>query len=910
MGFRPILLILVLAGGFLPGLRIYFVSAAFEPHAPIRIDGNGAFTQPNGVTGGSGTASDPYIVQGWDIDTDASANGLGIGITNTTAFLVLRDIRIHSVSGSGSGIALYNVTNSRIVHMTVSKSYYGIVAQRSSHIEVLKSEMSQNQVFLRSSNHVTISENNMMSADIKLLGSSDITLTGNFLTNTEVFALVSRNVDITNNTIVGHSVGVSSSDPAGIVVGYSADNLTVKGNVISGQGNGILLTSDPSSVSGHSNIGVTISNITIFSNYIENNQDAGIRMRNVARARIEGNDVSGNYKGIDVDLSHDITISNNLVAQNGVGVDLGKPGQVTVSGNTFLSDGLVVGYNRTLLDSYTITPDNTVNGKPLYFYKNCGSKVEFEGVEVGQLIMVNCKGIRLSNLHFRDTDLPVQLSQVQDVSISQSQFSNNAGSLSIAFADNVTIAETSFSSSRTFASNDIRGYAGIPIIFSHNISIVRSRIGPLASAGLVIFNSTTISVLRNDISRNEWGLEIERVSRAMVKGNNVASNDYYGLGVGSSRNITLTENTFSSNGREGIRVGGISTNVTIADNDVSSNAGMAPLPGYPLACGIVAPASLNNNITVRHNNVLDNTVQACDFDSMNWDSGYPAGGNYWSDYTGKDNCSGPLQDICPSPDGIGETPYVVDSDSQDRYPSTMPFVRANSPPVAFFSPPQLWKGYPGTVFNLSASQSWDLTDSTGSLEARWDWEDDGIPDTDWSAAKVALHQYSAPGVYTIRLEVKDLGGLVDFVTRQVLVLADTIPPSWRASSALASTGVGNTIVNLNWSLATDNVAVASYRIYQGDTLVATLPGDAQTYTVSALKPGTAYMFRVEAGDVADNWTSDGPSLTVTTSQPGPVPAAPQPSSWDNWFLLLVGAVVLVSALLAVRVRRVRSRIIS
>ncbi len=57
-------------------------------------------------------------------------------------------------------------------------------------------------------------------------------------------------------------------------------------------------------------------------------------------------------------------------------------------------------------------------------------------------------------------------------------------------------------------------------------------------------------------------------------------------------------------------------------------------------------------------------------DSVNgnkWDNNYPLGGNYWSDYSGVDNFKGPNQDI-PGSDGIGDTPYIIDADSQDNYP--------------------------------------------------------------------------------------------------------------------------------------------------------------------------------------------------------------------------------------------------
>ena len=51
-----------------------------------------------------------------------------------------------------------------------------------------------------------------------------------------------------------------------------------------------------------------------------------------------------------------------------------------------------------------------------------------------------------------------------------------------------------------------------------------------------------------------------------------------------------------------------------------------------------------------------------------WDASYPAGGNWWSDYNGSDEFSGPNQDK-PGSDGIGDIPYdIPGGDNQDQYP--------------------------------------------------------------------------------------------------------------------------------------------------------------------------------------------------------------------------------------------------
>jgi len=55
-----------------------------------------------------------------------------------------------------------------------------------------------------------------------------------------------------------------------------------------------------------------------------------------------------------------------------------------------------------------------------------------------------------------------------------------------------------------------------------------------------------------------------------------------------------------------------------------------------------------------------------------WDNGYPSGGNYWSDYNGTDLRKGPGQNVTGS-DGIGDTPYIINTNNQDYYPLMMPW---------------------------------------------------------------------------------------------------------------------------------------------------------------------------------------------------------------------------------------------
>jgi len=95
---------------------------------------------------------------------------------------------------------------------------------------------------------------------------------------------------------------------------------------------------------------------------------------------------------------------------------------------------------------------------------------------------------------------------------------------------------------------------------------------------------------------------------------------------------------------------------------------------------------------IYHNNFIDNKNQVYDLSwkywdvepSLNtWDDGYPSGGNYWSDYAGIDESSGPFQDETGS-DGIGDTPYVIDENNQDNYPLMNPWTPTPpTPPPKF-----------------------------------------------------------------------------------------------------------------------------------------------------------------------------------------------------------------------------------
>ena len=118
------------------------------------------------------------------------------------------------------------------------------------------------------------------------------------------------------------------------------------------------------------------------------------------------------------------------------------------------------------------------------------------------------------------------------------------------------------------------------------------------------------------------------------------------------------------------------------------------------------------NIKVYHNNFIDNDRQAVALEANAlYNDTYPSGGNFWSDYTGADDCSGPNQDVCPDPDGIGDTPYPIPHVSTgvpvawDYYPLMCPTWGCILAPA---TPTNLSADLSGNGFE-NVTISWDLS---------------------------------------------------------------------------------------------------------------------------------------------------------------------------------------------------------
>jgi parallel beta-helix repeat protein len=177
------------------------------------------------------------------------------------------------------------------------------------------------------------------------------------------------------------------------------------------------------------------------------------------------------------------------------------------------------------------------------------------------------------------------------------------------------------------------GYYCSNIVVSENI----------VSYGIRVDSNSTI--YRNIVTE---GGSISVGSDNIVYENNVTNSWAEGIAVWGSYNKIFRNNIANGN-RYGIHVWWDCKYNAMYYNNIVNNSW----------AGIYLDRSDENAIF--HNNFIDNgrNSQADPEADLNlFDAGYPAGGNYWSDYSGVDEKSGRYQDQ-PRSDGIGDTPYTI-----------------------------------------------------------------------------------------------------------------------------------------------------------------------------------------------------------------------------------------------------------
>ena len=126
---------------------------------------------------------------------------------------------------------------------------------------------------------------------------------------------------------------------------------------------------------------------------------------------------------------------------------------------------------------------------------------------------------------------------------------------------------------------------------------------------------------------------------------------------------------------------------------------------------------------------------------------------------------------------------------------------ANVKPDAFFTvTPE--EGTINTSFLFDASGSSDPEDDVSLLRVRWDFENDGIWDTEYRTIKTVNHIFDVADTYTVIMEVIDTDDFSNTFSRSVLVNNPNTPP--RADFTITpATGDTTTLFTFDARISTD-----------------------------------------------------------------------------------------------------------
>jgi len=211
------------------------------------------------------------------------------------------------------------------------------------------------------------------------------------------------------------------------------------------------------------------------------------------------------------------------------------------------------------------------------------------------------------------------------------------------------------------------GSSGISIIGYDGSRISDNRIITNGGEGIWLSSSHNNIIFSNVISFNGFdGINLESASNNLIYDNVVTHNDYAGIDMFEANNNRINNNTVSFH-EKGIWPESSNGN-SFNGNTVSNNTDG------------VSIYQCSNNVFY-HNDFFNNTYQVDTLSAVNsWNT--TAEGNYWSDYTGKDD----------NGDGIGDTPYIIDPTNQDNFPRMSPgnVPKDPSPPFTTDDYDDLW----------------------------------------------------------------------------------------------------------------------------------------------------------------------------------------------------------------------------
>ena len=496
-----------------------------------------------------------------------------------------RDVEEGRIPGGAGQVILVNCTNVVVQNQNLNNASIGLQIAFSYYNTIRNNNCSNNEkgISLRYSNNNCISNNNCSNNEegISLGHSNNNSISNNCLDNWW------RGISLdysNNNYISGNDERISlnesnnnsiSNNNCSISLWYSNSNSITSNNCSDNWDSGISLgDSNNNSVSNNNcsnnwDSGISLwasSNNSISSNNCSDNWDSGISLGYSNNSSISSNNCSDNWaSGISLWYSKNSSISYNICLDNYEGIALWDSNNSGISsnncsdnwasgislwdsknnkltGNVMLENGIVIDGYRLSDYNHEIDESNTVNGKPVYYWKDVGGGRVPDGA--GQVILVNCTNIAIENQNLNNASIGVQIAFSSFICIRNNHCFNNKDGIYLMESCNNSI------STNNCSNNDDEG---IELRYSSNNSMENNMAKNNGDNGIYLEESDNNRITNNDLSNNDrHGLSMGSSCNNAIRNNIANSNHYQGIGLWTSGENIIVNNTAKDNLANGI----------------------------------------------------------------------------------------------------------------------------------------------------------------------------------------------------------------------------------------------------------------------------------------------------------------------------------------------------------------------
>ncbi len=232
--------------------------------------------------------------------------------------------------------------------------------------------------------------------------------------------------------------------------------------------------------------------------------------------------------------SEDNEIINNTIRSNLV--EITDSSYNILINNTFINSGLILnGWKKSYWNTHTIDLTNTINGKPIRYWKNIISGIV--GSDAGQVILANCTGVTVEEQNISNVPNGISLGFSDGNNIIDNELSRNSVGINLEDSDNNIISNNTSS---------LNFQEGILISESYDNILEKNIIKSNKNVGVHISESSDNIVNNNTFNKNSQGVGIFSSDRNIISNNTIIENNL-GVYLRYSKNNNISNNFIDSN---------------------------------------------------------------------------------------------------------------------------------------------------------------------------------------------------------------------------------------------------------------------------------------------------------------------------------------------------------------------------